>query len=258
MFFHAKIFLHTLIFLGILEFISTDFIGDRLVILTSKNLLLSIIIFLALFFYLFQVSRKISRNLTMTSVPIFFVAGSIGLLYFIQARWQQHFFILLCSIVYYFIHLSIYRLRSCRKDQTAIGILGGGNVAAIFLIYAVAYGIYLNFAISLWLLMAVIMLVTILITYQYFLLIRESKKSALNYSVILGFVMAEIVWVLNFWPFGYLTTSVIGLVFYFIFWDIIQCHFLEKLSKRRIIANMILLGVIVTIVLSSTRWLPAV
>jgi hypothetical protein len=70
--------------------------------------------------------------------------------------------------------------------------------------------------------------------------------------------MAEIFWVLNFWPFGYLTTSVAGLVFYFVFWDIIQCHFLQKLSKRRIVANMVFLSIIVMMVLSSTRWFPAV
>lgn len=258
MFFHVKIFLYSLIFLVILEFISTDFISSPLGILSDKRNFFLVLIFLGLFFYFFQVARKISRKLAMTPVPVFFVIGTFGLLYFITARWQQHFFIVLCSFIYYFIHLALYRLRSCQKDKTAIGVLSAGNVASIFLMYSVAYGIYLNFAISLWIFMLAIMLITITIGFQFFLLINENKRAVLNYSVILGLIMAEMVWVLNFWPFGYLTTSVCGLIFYFVFWDVIQCYFLQKLSKRRIVANMVFLGVIIAIVLSSTRWLPAV
>jgi len=258
MFFHAKIFLYSLIFLGILEFISTDLISAQLGVLSDKGNFFISLIFLGLLFYFFQVARKITKRLAMTAVPIFFVTGSFGLLYFIASHWQQHFFIILCTFIYYFIHLALYRLRSCRKDQTALGILSAGNVATIFLMYSVACGIYLNFAISLWIFMLAIMLITIAIGFQFFLLINENKRAVLNYSVILGLIMAEMIWVLNFWPFGYLTTSVCGLIFYFVFWDIIQCHFLQKLSKRRIVANMVFLGVIIAIVLSSTRWLPAV
>ncbi len=258
MFFHARIFLYSLIFFGILEFVSIDFISSKLAFLSDKNFLFSVLIFFGLFFYFYQISKKISKSSKMTPIPVFFVVGSFGLLYFIQAHWEQNVFIVLCSFIYYLIHIALYRLQTCKKDKTAIGILSGGNVAAIFLMYAVADGIYLNFAIPLWFFMIAIIIVTTLIGFQYFLLIHENKMVVLSYSLILGFIMMEIVWVLNFWPFGYLTTSVAGLIFYFVFWDIIQCYFLEKLSKRRIVANMVFLSVIVTMVLLSTRWLPAV
>jgi hypothetical protein len=258
MFFHAQIFLYSLAFFGVLEFISTDFVSGNLSSLSDKHFFFLALIFIGLFFYFFQISKKISRSLLMLPVPIFFVTGSFALLYFIQSRWQQHFFILICAFVYYFIHIALYRLRACKKDQTALGILSAGNVATIFLIYAVAFGIYLNFAIGLWFFMTVIIIITMTMGFQYFFLINDDKMTVLSFSLILAFIMAELIWVLNFWPFGYLTTSVSALAFYFVFWDIIQCHFLQKLSKRRIVANMIFLGVIVAIVLSSTRWLPIV
>jgi len=258
MFFHARIFLSSLVFFGILEFISTDFISSNLAFLSDRVFFLSFLIFLILTIYFYQVSKKIAGNFRMTPLPVFFVISSFGLLYFIQAHWQQNFFILLCTGVYYLIHISLFRMRSCKSDQTAIGILSGGNVATIFLIYAVAYGIYLNFAISLWFLMATIMLITTLISFQYFFLVCKKKMLALSYGFILGFIMTEIFWVLSFWPFGYLTTSVTGLIFYFVFWDIIQCYFLEKLSKRRIVANMVFLSIVIAMVLSSTRWFPSV
>jgi hypothetical protein len=102
------------------------------------------------------------------------------------------------------------------------------------------------------------MLVTILLSFQYFWLINDNKKNVLNYSLILGLIMAEIVWVLNFWPFGYLTTGVITLIFYYVFWDLATCHFLDELSQKRVIANMIFFGLLITLVLSSARWLPVV
>ncbi len=258
MFFHVRIFLYSLVFFGILELVSMDFVSSQLAMLTENKFFLILFMFVAVVFYFYQISKKISRSPSMTPIPTLFVVGSLGLLYFIENHWQQNVFILICAFIYYFLHIALYRLQLYRKDKTAIGIISAGNVAAVFLMYAVAYGIYLNFAISLWFFMAFIFLVTMFLGFQYFWLINENKRIVLNYSLILGFVMAEIVWVLNFWPFGYLTTSVVGLIFYFVFWDIIQRHFLQKLSKRRIVANMVFLGVIVTIVLSSTRWFPAI
>jgi hypothetical protein len=258
MFFHARIFFHSLIFLGILEFISLDFVSSNLAFLSARNFFLASLGFLVLIFYFYQVAKKVSGSFSLTPIPVFFAAGSLGLLYFIQAHWEQNCFIVICAFVYYFIHLALYRLHLYRKDKTALGILSAGNTATIFLIYAVTYGIYLNFAISLWFLMTVILLCTTLISFQYFLLVGENKMLMLSYALILGFIMAEIFWVLSFWPFGYLTTGVAGLIFYFVFWDIIQCHFSQKLSKRRIVFNLVFLSILVTVVLSSARWLPVV
>lgn len=258
MFFHVRIFLYSLIFFVILEFISADLISSNLAFLSTKVFFLAVLAFLGLISYFYQVSKKISKSPKMTPIPVIFVIGSFGLLYFIQADWQQDIFISICAFAYYLMHIALYRLRLYKKDQTAIGIIAAGSIAAIFLIYSVAYGIYLNFAIPLWFLMAVVMLLTTLISFQYFLLMQEKKLLTLGYSLILGFVMAEIFWVLNFWPFGYLTTGVCGLVFYFVFWDIIQGYFSKKLSKRRIVANMVFLSALIIMVLSSARWLPVV
>jgi len=144
------------------------------------------------------------------------------------------------------------------RDKTARGIIAAGSIATFFLFYALSYGIYLNFDIPLWVLMLVLTFVTILVSFQYFWLINENKKHVLNYSLVLGLVMAEIIWVLNFWPFGYLTTGVITLIFYYVFWDLVRCHFLDELSKKRVVANMIFFGFLVALVLSSARWLPVV
>lgn len=258
MFFHIRIFLYSLIFLFITKFISSSFVSETISSASIKELWLIGFLFLVLLIYFYQIARRLSQRASMTPLPLIFVLSTWGLLYFVQSYKQQYLLIGLSAIAYYFIHISLYRLRSCYTDKTARGIIAAGSIATIFLFYAMAFGIYLNFNITLWAFMFLLMLVTALISFQYFWLINENKKNVLNYSLILGLIMAEIVWVLNFWPFGYLTTGVITLIFYYVFWDLIEHYFLDELTKKRIIFNLIFFGILVVLVLSSARWLPVV
>ncbi|HOW60305.1 MAG TPA: hypothetical protein P5548_02860 [Candidatus Moranbacteria bacterium] len=194
----------------------------------------------------------------MTPMPLLFTLSTWGLLYFVQSRNQQYALIILSSIVYYLVHISLYRLHVYYKDETARGIIAAGSIATFFTFYSMSYGIYLNFDIPLWIFILLLTIATIFISFQYFWLINENKKDAMKYSLILGLIMSEIAWTLNFWPFGYLTTSVISLIFYYVFWDLIKSHFLNELSKRRVVANMIFFGFLVTLILLSTKWLPVV
>jgi hypothetical protein len=219
---------------------------------------LGIFLFFVLTVYFYQIAKRLSGRASMTPVPVLLIFSTFGLLYFVQSTKQQLFLTAISAVAYYFIHISLYRLKNYSKDKTAHGIVAAGCMATIFLFYAMTYGIYLNFNIQPWVLVSILMLVTIMVSFQYFWLINENKKNVLNFSLVLGLIMAEIVWVLNFWPFGYLTTGVITLIFYYVFWDMVRCHFLDKLSKKHIIANMVFLGGLVALVLSSTRWLPII
>lgn len=256
MFFHFQIFLHSLFFFLFLELMTGDFASEKLSLIFSGKIWLIGIGFFLVLLYFYKVASKISKKSSMTPIPVLLVVSNLGLLYFVQSQSQKQILILIGSAVYYSLHIALYRLRSYDRDKTARAIVAAGSVSTVFLFYATSYGIYLNFAISLWIPMSVFMLVTVLISLQYFWLINDNKKNVLNYSLVLGFLMAEIVWILNFWPFGYLTTGVISLIFYYVFWDIVQRHFLNELSKKRIVLNMVLFGFLVSLVLSSTRWLP--
>jgi hypothetical protein len=256
MFFHFQVFLYSVIYFGVLEFFASEGVRMRLSTLSIGGVWLATILFIGLFVYFYQITRRISQRVSMTPIPLLLVISTLGLLYFVQSVKQEQLLILLSTIAYYFLHIALYRFRSYENDKTARGVVSAASVATIFLFNATAYGIYLNFAIGLWILMSMLMLVTVLVSFQYFWLINKDIKNVLNYSLVLGFVMAEVVWVLNFWPFGYLTTGVISLIFYYVFWDLVQCHFLQILSKKRVVSNMLFFGVLVAIVLSSTRWLP--
>jgi hypothetical protein len=203
--------------------------------------------------------RKIGGKWFFAVLPIFFTFSSVALLYLITLGFEQQIFIILSSAMYYLAMLSAYRLGLYAGDQTARGMNMASMATTIFFTYAGAYGLYLNFLVPLYYLMFVYLIVTLLVSYQYFLIIKSGdRKIVWMYSFLLALVMAEIVWTMNFWPFGYLTTGVIALILYYVLWDLAQSYFLNLLSKKRVVANIVFFSVMIVLVLLSAKWLPVI
>lgn len=211
-----------------------------------------------LIFISFYEGRRIGGRWIFSILPIFFTVSSVALLYLITLSYEEQIFIALSSLMYYFSLFSAYRIGKYEGDQTARGMNIAAASATIFFTYAGAYGLYLNFFVPLYYLMLVYLIVTLLVSYQYFSLIKSDKKIVWAYSFLLALVMSELIWTMNFWPFGYLTTGVIALILYYVLWDLAQSYFLNLLSKKRVVANMIFFSVMITMVLLSSKWLPIV
>jgi hypothetical protein len=203
--------------------------------------------------------RKIGGRWFFSVLPVFFTISSVALLYLVTLGYEQQIFIVLAVGMYYLALLGAHRLGLYSEDKTARGMNMSAMAATIFFAYAAAYGLYLNFLVPLYYLMLVYCLVTLLISCQYFFIIKQDdKKKVWMYSFLLALVMTEIVWTMNFWPFGYLTTGVIALILYYVLWDLTQSYFLNLLSQKRVMANMIFFSVIIILVLLSTKWLPII
>lgn len=245
MFFHLKSLLYSILFLAIFQVI---FFNENLIWIAGTFLLL----------FSTWSAKKVGGKYSFSIIPIVFSISSILLFYLIDFSADQQAFMIIASIVFYFILLGIFRLKSYSKDQTARGIASGGLLATVFFFYSGFYGLYINFSIPLWLLMFVFLAITFILSYHYLSAISSDKNKALSFSVILGFAMAEISWVINFWPFGYLTTGVIALIFYYMFWDLAQSYFTQKLSKRKIAFNLIFFSLLIGLILVTSRWQLAV
>jgi hypothetical protein len=213
---------------------------------------------LTLFLISFFEGRQLGHRWSFSILPIFFTLSSIGLLYLISFPAQEQTFILLSSLMYYLSLFGAYRLGEYQGDQTARGMLMAATLATIFFSYAGIYGIYLNILVPLYALMFSVLLVTLLVSYQYFSLIELDKFRLWSYSFLLALIMAELFWTINFWPFGYLATGVIALIFYYILWDLIPSYFLNSLSKPRVIGNLIFFSGMIFLVLMSAKWIPTI
>jgi len=214
---------------------------------------------IAIFLFLMSLyeGRKIGGRWLFSVLPVFFVLSSVALLYLIGLAYEQQIFIVLASIMYYFSLFSAYRLGRYSGDQTAKGMNMAAAFATIFFTYSGVYGLYLNFLVPLYYLMLAYLLVTLLVSFQYFAIIKKNQRKLVwIYSFLLALIMTEIVWTMNFWPFGYLTTGVIALILYYVLWDLTQSYFLNLLSHKRVVANVVFFSVLVVMVLLTAKWIP--
>ncbi|HLN19267.1 MAG TPA: hypothetical protein VK255_03815 [Patescibacteria group bacterium] len=211
--------------------------------------------------------RHLGKSWQFSILPVFFTISSTALLYLIGLPYEQHVYTALAFILYYMSLFGAWRLGKYPGDKTAQGMNMAATAATIFFAYAGAYGLYLNFLVPLYWLMISYMIVTLLVSFQYFSIIYPSnvenvlkggKKTVWIYSFLLALAMAEIIWTMNFWPFGYLTTGVIALILYYVLWDIIHSHFLNILSKKRVMTNMTVFSLLIMIILLSSKWIPVI
>ncbi len=208
-------------------------------------------------FVTFQAAKKFGKSSFSGIIPLVFALSSVMILYLVDSFKQQQLLIMLSFCAYYLAFLGIYRLRYYKRDQTARGLMAFASMSTLFLFYAGAYGIYLNFAIPIGGLMLAYCIATALVSYQYFLIFdKNDARLARIYSLLLGLSLAEVAWIINFWPFGYLTTGVVVLMFYYLLWYMVQSYFLKTLSKKYILAHTVLFIFLIGMVLTSTRWLP--
>jgi hypothetical protein len=154
--------------------------------------------------------------------------------------------------------LAGWRLVQYEKDETAKAMYNIATVATLFLWYAATFGWYLNLAFPVWGLMMTFAVVTFLVAHASFSANLIDPKKKLVYSVFLAIMTAQVVWVQNFWPFGYLTTSTITLIIFFVGWELILSHFLGKFNIRTVFFEMFFLFVSAALILFSTKWYPVI
>jgi phosphotransferase system glucose/maltose/N-acetylglucosamine-specific IIC component len=236
----------SLIFLACLEFMILDH---------SRVLIVAVFLFVISFYE----GKVIGKKWRYSILPVLYTLSSVGLLYLIGIFYEQQIFIILSSSLYYLSLLGALRLSSYEGDQTARGMNMAASSATIFFAYASAYGLYLNFLVPLYVLMLAYLIITLLVSYQYFILIKKDRiRTVWIYSFLLALTMAELIWTMNFWPFGYLTTGVIALILYYVLWDITESHFLDTFSRKKMITNTVLFTFLIAIILLTSKWIPVI
>jgi len=195
-----------------------------------------------------------------TVLPAVLVPGAVLLLSLIDPPLEMSLFIFLSTLVFYATVLAGWRLFRYEKDETAKAMYNIATVAILFCWYAASYGWYLNpsVLIQIWALLIVFSVITFLVSYVSFGINQISREKWLIYSIFLTTLVAQTVWIQNFWPFGYLTVAVITLIIYFVGWEIVLSFFLKKLSARTVLFEILFLAGSVVLVLVSTKWYPVI
>lgn len=200
------------------------------------------------------VAWRASRWLVHLFVPTMIVLFTYGLLFFVSSPGQRSIFIICASLLYYMVLLGIVRIRANPDDYTAKSFFSIVQIVTLFLYEALAYALYINFQIPLWVFIVVMGFFVYILTYTS-LVAHVSYSSRLRlYSLIIAFVMMQIVWVANFWPFNYTTMAAVSVAMYYILWDMVHMYFIGGLSQRRTALNVVIVLIGVAGVLLSARW----
>ncbi len=247
MIFHLSVFLWSIIF------------GVGLELVSRSPILASWSWYLLAIFPLILVSLVASRRLTErfsdAFIPMLLSLSSPTLLSLIDNTTERQIFVVLSATMYYCALLGNYRLRHAPTDRTGEAFLNTAAMAAMFFYYTGLYGFYLNFSFPLWGLMLLYFLGTALTSYETFMSVdKKERKRVLMYSTLLGLIMGEMIWVMSLWPFGYLTTGALGVIFFFILWDIAFDAFRESLSLRKATVRIIFFFALILLLLMSSPW----
>lgn len=244
---HFRGFLFSLIFAAFFTLLALKII--------SAETIIGIILLVGMVLMTIYIAHRLGKSLLYVITPLGITMCSLGLLYFIDSQNQRIIFVSAASVLYYVALLGIVRLRDNLRDITAHSFYNISTIALIFLFYAVSYGVYINFAIALWVFLLVQFIVIFLVVFTSLRMYQEpSPARPLLYALILAFSMAQIGWMANFWPFGYLTAAAVSLMLFYVLLDVSQMMFLEQLSKTRTLINIIFAIVLLSAVLLSTRW----
>lgn len=212
-----------------------------------------------------QISKR--RRLFLAICPLMFLVASFFLLPLIGGEIVIHIYVILAAFVFWlcFFQLRLFFSSEEKLLKNSLDLGRSLNLAACFLWFSGIYGLYINFYPSLWLVSLGAFFGGLLLSFHFLRLSLFTTSETSNYLPPLKFVLAvliislsifQIFWALLFWPFTYLTIGVVLVIIYYIALNIWQSKFRGTLSRGLILKRLFLGGVLVALILATSKWLP--
>lgn len=241
----------TVLFFSVLFFISLFIISERSIVpawsfflITAGSLItLSII-----------AAKKLTGYWYTAYLPSTLAFSVPLLLSLIDRGFETRAFIIIASLIYYVALLGIYRLRQNERDKTARAMLNLTALSSLFFVFTATYGLYINYEVHLAILLTVFFVVSFVVALHTLFTAWEPKdtKLILLTAFAIGMLMTELVWVIHFWPFGYLTVGTALLIHFYLLWkisfDLIRGQFVFKNALQE---SAILIALLVLLVMTS-------
>lgn len=222
----------------------------------SKNIRLSLLA-VSIFGVALIVFRTLRGYLLRSCLLFFFGIFSWGLLFFIDNFWRQQIFAALSVCLFWMLLWGYARFREETFSGAAKSVFSSITVASAFLFLSVLSGIFINYTFSAWIFSFLNGLGIFLLTYQYLACLVSSPEEVFRvriYSAVSGICFAQSAWMVQFWPFGYLTIGAVLLIFYYVLWDFLTSYVEGSFTRSRVLADIWILFGLTALVLATTRW----
>ncbi|MFZ1626323.1 MAG: hypothetical protein WAT81_00780 [Candidatus Moraniibacteriota bacterium] len=247
MIFHFTVFLFSAVFFGMLTYL----IREPIVPAWSwYSLSTSVFVILSM-----AASRRLTDKWHPAFLPSVVSFSTLLLLSLIDVVFEQQVFVWFATVLFYSALLGIYRLKLIPTDETARALLNTAALASLFFTYAAAYGLYLNYTVPLALLMLVFFLVTAIVAFQtLYWAGRDDAREILLTALGLGMVMGELIWIVHFWPFGYLTIGAVMLLFFYLLWRLAIDLLRGTVVWKKLLIEGIILLALLALLLATSPW----
>lgn len=169
---------------------------------------------------------------------------------------ETRIFIIAASGLYYLALLGVYRLHQAPQDKTARAMLNLAALASLFFVFAATYGLYLNYEVPLVLLLGSFFVSSFVVAFQTFFVATYPKdtRSSLLFAFVVGLLVTELMWVMHFWPFGYVTVGTSMLVFFFLLWKIGSDFLQHEVGFKELVIQSGILLILLGLLLFSANW----
>lgn len=210
---------------------------------------------IALLMLLVSIRTLILRGSSRGNVLLFFFGiFSWTLLLFIDDTLKQHVFSVIAGCFLFWMLWGYHRWQEGPLVGMTKSILSAITIASAFLFFSVLTGTLINYSVPVWAFMGLMGFGSYLLMHQYLSSIIRGNPHIKMYSVAVGIFFVELGWIIQFWPFGYLTTGVILLILYYVLWDVLSSYTEGVFTRSRAWADVSVLIVLVLMVLLTTPW----
>lgn len=190
--------------------------------------------------------------------PLLFIISCSTTLLFLENNNIKQIFIVGSSLIYLLILLNIYAfLHQTEKYQpyTLENLSSYVNLISVFLFYASFFSFGLFISAPVWLLAILAFIITILISYQTLWANKIDFKRARLFILIIGIILTELYWCVDFLPTSYFVNAVILIIFYYIVINISRDYLLNVLNKKSVRRYLIVSFLVLILTLATAPWI---
>lgn len=245
-------------------FLKTDF----------SDFIIGILFFAASFLFALSVARQ---SFTLARAPVLFINGWFLFFYLTPSEIIGKYFLLITGMVFFmvfclcdhfsFLFKSLPNITGLNSEKFIKRYAVAKNLIldllfiTAFIWYADAFIIYSNLGYPFYITLLLIFFITFFLSSFILRICSKSEKSELSRELSLcawtsGLVIAQVSWVVGFWPFGYLTASFIITIIYYTIMSILKEYLFGTIEKKGIMGELMFAILMILLIFNYTKWLP--
>jgi len=190
--------------------------------------------------------------------PLLFIISCSIILLFLENNNIKQIFIIGSVLTYILIIINIYSFfHQTEKYQpyTIENLSGYVNLISIFLFYASFYSFGLFINTPTWFLTILVFIVTILISYQTLWVNKINFRKARLFLIIIGIIIAELFWCVDFLPTSYFVNAVILIIFYYVIINVSRDYLLGLINFKSVRQYLLVSFFVLILILATAPWI---